>query len=230
MSDKSSLPLRPGQVFARRVRERREQLGLTQKQLADRLAYIGCPIDRSTIVKIEKGENRVETRAELVPLRDVFALAVALRTAPVYLLAPLAGEERVAVTPRPYTEFNARTTRDWIRGKVMVSPAFPDTRDSSRYEFLLGLPEDEQRELLEADYTPGRDEITPDEAAKRDAAIDATVEVIRALDRTQGRMAAEETQRQLMVEAQRELKQLEAEKADSSESGESTTKRGKRNG
>src|SRR5262245_3383273 len=68
MSSKCSPVLTPGQVFARRVRERRTQLHLTQKQLSERVAALGRTIDRATIVKIEKGAQRVQTRAELIPL------------------------------------------------------------------------------------------------------------------------------------------------------------------
>jgi hypothetical protein len=143
--------------------------------VTNRLEGLDCSIGHSTLVKIEKGSSHVETAAELVPLRDLFALSVALETSPVYLIAPLEDEDDVAITP--HQALPARTVRAWARGAAAPPGADPLT-------FLVGLPEEEQRELLERLRTRGMDEQTRVlHAEARASAIDATIDGLRQLDR-----------------------------------------------
>mgnify|MGYP001205127926 CR=1 FL=1 len=58
------------------IRNRREELGMSQQDLADLLGYKS----RSTIAKIESGENDI-------PQSKVMAFAKALKTTPAYLMA-----------------------------------------------------------------------------------------------------------------------------------------------
>lgn len=125
----------PGQVFARRVREARERQGLTQQQIVDRLAELGLPMDRSTFVKLEKGE-----RAATAPLDKVFAIAVALGVAPVHLIVPRDDDAEVAVAPK--LTLPAAQARRWIRG-------FKILEGSDIGAYLAELPPGEQRRLVE---------------------------------------------------------------------------------
>jgi hypothetical protein len=143
--------------------------------VTNRLERLDCSIGHSTLVKIEKGSSHVETAAELVPLRDLLALSVALETSPVYLIAPLEDEGEVAITP--HQALSARTVRAWTRGAAAPPGADP-------LMFLVGLPEHEQREFLERLRTRGMDEETKAlHAEARVSAIDATIEGLRQLDR-----------------------------------------------
>ena len=84
--------LLPAQVFSRRVKEARESLGWSQQQLVDELKRLGYPMPRSSLTKIE---NEHSPRAD-ARLRDVLALASALRVPPVHLLVPLEDEATIA--------------------------------------------------------------------------------------------------------------------------------------
>ena len=57
------------------IRKRREQLNITQQELAERMGYTS----RSTISKIENGENDI-------PQSKIIAFAKALNTTPAYLM------------------------------------------------------------------------------------------------------------------------------------------------
>ena len=57
------------------IRNRREELGMSQQDLADLLGYKS----RSTIAKIESGDNDI-------PQSKVMAFAEALQTSPAYLM------------------------------------------------------------------------------------------------------------------------------------------------
>lgn len=62
-------------VLSERIRERREQLNISQEELAQKLGYKS----RSTITKIESGENDI-------PQSKIKAFADALETTPAYLM------------------------------------------------------------------------------------------------------------------------------------------------
>ncbi len=82
-----------GQRTADNVRQLRERRRLTVRQLSDRLTKLGRPVLPSGIVKIEKGDRRVDAD-------DLLALALALGVTPNRLL--LIGEiadDTVELTP-----------------------------------------------------------------------------------------------------------------------------------
>lgn len=62
-------------VFARRLRAVRKQAGVTQKQLADRMADRGHKMLQSTVAKIESGERPVSI-GEAVQLADVLGASL----------------------------------------------------------------------------------------------------------------------------------------------------------
>lgn len=84
----------------KRIRQRREMLGLSQDELAKKLGYKS----RSSINKIEKGENDI-------PQSKILAFAEALNTTPEYLMG---WNDRASITNNEEKEllngFNSLTT------------------------------------------------------------------------------------------------------------------------
>jgi transcriptional regulator with XRE-family HTH domain len=157
----------PAQVFGRRVREARVRLGLTQQALVDRLAERGLPMDRSTLVKLERGQGAP------APLDKVFALAAALEVPPVHLIIPLEDEAPVAITPN--TTVSARHARAWLRG----SAALPDAGVN-----LAEIPRSELRRLVERQLTRGMNQLMRALVADRtEAEVERIVDQILNRDR-----------------------------------------------
>jgi transcriptional regulator with XRE-family HTH domain len=99
----------PSEIFAVEVRTTRERKGWTQQQLADRLVELDCPIDRSTIAKIESGKRGIS-------LDEAFAFAAALGVSPAALALPRGSDTDVRVAPK-------RTVRGyqahrWLQGRA----------------------------------------------------------------------------------------------------------------
>jgi transcriptional regulator with XRE-family HTH domain len=105
---------RPGQVFAARVKEARQENGWTQQQLVDRLAELGYRISRPTLLRIEGGG----TRSEKATLQELLALAAALGVHPLDLLAPSDDAQAVAITPR--LVFAAPLAHEWLQGSLLL--------------------------------------------------------------------------------------------------------------
>jgi transcriptional regulator with XRE-family HTH domain len=157
---------RPGQVFARRVKEERKACGWNQQELVDRLRDLGYPISRPTLIRIEAGG----TRAEKAPLQEVLALAAALGVHPGDLIAPLKDEDAVAITPNLI--FAAPLVREWVRGDLVL----PMTWGVD----LEQISDAELRRLLEVEITRRLSPATR-ERARADLAgsIDYAVKFIR---------------------------------------------------
>ncbi len=87
-------------MINKRIRQRREMLGLSQDELAKKLGYKS----RSSINKIEKGENDI-------PQSKILAFAEALNTTPEYLMG---WNDRASITNNEEKEllngFNSLTT------------------------------------------------------------------------------------------------------------------------
>src|SRR5438309_696250 len=79
-------------VVASRIRALRGARGLTQRDLADRVAALGVKIDQSRIARIERGSATVN-------LADAIAIALALEVSVEGLIVPSEGHEMVNVTP-----------------------------------------------------------------------------------------------------------------------------------
>lgn len=75
----------------RRIRARREELGMSQEELANKLGYKS----RSSINKIEKGENDI-------PQSKIVSFAKALRTTPEFLMGWDNKEQEVAASESYY--------------------------------------------------------------------------------------------------------------------------------
>lgn len=134
--------LRLAEVFGRRVREARDALGWTQRQLADRLTELGRNTDRATITRTEKGQT-------LAALDMVVAIAAALHVPPVHLLVPLDDDEALAITPK--LKVDAPAARAWIRG-VGLLPG------EELLDIWPHLPESEKRAAVSA-APPGTDRL-----------------------------------------------------------------------
>ena len=139
-------PLTIGEVFAKRLRDVREQKQLTQEQLSELLAGLGVSIHRATVAKIENGG----TRAENISVRDLLAFAAALNVAPVHLIVPFEDEVlvdgerksvRLAITPR-VSAFTSQA-RGWIRGNNKLR------REDDEQSFYTHIPRVEFEHLLE---------------------------------------------------------------------------------
>jgi transcriptional regulator with XRE-family HTH domain len=92
----TDIPQSPSEVFRRRLREIRKDLGLSRQKLSDKLRDIGHPIDALTLARIESG------RKQTTSLDDVLAIALALEVPPLALILPTpdteaALGERVAI-------------------------------------------------------------------------------------------------------------------------------------
>ena len=90
----------------KRIRQRRETLGLSQEELAKKLGYKS----RSSINKIEKGENDI-------PISKVIAFAEALNTTPEYLMG---WNDKVTITKPDETELLNGYNSLNVDGKSMM--------------------------------------------------------------------------------------------------------------
>lgn len=140
MSDKDAL--RPTEIVGRRIREARDALGWTQRQLADRLREIGRDTDRATIARVEQGKT-------LAALDMVVAISAALHVPLVHLLVPRGDEEAVAITPELVVD--APTARAWVRGLGLLP-------GEDALDIWPHLPESERRALVSA-ASPGASRI-----------------------------------------------------------------------
>ena len=114
----------------KRIRARREELGISQEELAKRMGYRS----RSSINKIEKGENDI-------PQSKIVAFAKALRTTPEALM----GWEQ---SPAPASDdLPALTQRD----ERQIAKDLEDMLHSLKGSAAMGELEDEEdMELLKA--------------------------------------------------------------------------------
>jgi transcriptional regulator with XRE-family HTH domain len=100
--------MRPSEVLARQMAAIRERRRWSQQQLADRLAELGMPMDRTVIAKLENATRRVT-------LDEAFALAAALGVSPANLFLPLEAGTDVAIAPK--LAVLPRAARAWVRGQ-----------------------------------------------------------------------------------------------------------------
>jgi transcriptional regulator with XRE-family HTH domain len=100
-------PSAVSRVVGRQVRAVREQLRLSQDDLAQRLRQLDVRIDQATIARLETGPRRIS-------VDDALALAAALGVAPAFLLSGSFTSEAVPVTPA--LEAGPLRMRHWING------------------------------------------------------------------------------------------------------------------
>jgi transcriptional regulator with XRE-family HTH domain len=146
------------------VAEVRRRRGWTQQQLADKLAEIGYPMERTAILRLEKGK-----RAD-VRLSDVFAFALALDTWPINLIVPREDEAPVQVGGRVVT---APAARAWIRGQGLL-------RGMNPVAAFAELPESEQRRGLASASSRGMTPLQAGLMQERIAEhVEQTIEALR---------------------------------------------------
>ena len=136
----------------KRIRARREELGISQEELAKRMGYKS----RSSINKIEKGENDI-------PQSKIVAFAQALRTTPEALMgweqspAPASGD-LPDLTPKDEREITRMM--DDMKEKLMQEeglmfdghPASPESIQSILDAMQIGMEMAKKRN--KAKYTP----------------------------------------------------------------------------
>lgn len=159
-----------GKVFGARVREARKQRGWSQRELAERVG-----VDRLTVTKIEQGGTRADVR-----LSELLAFSSVLGVAPVHMLTPLDDDELMEITPG-LPPAPAKRVRAWIRGWL-------PTRGMAAFEFVAGLPESEQRELIEQAITQDMDPLSRALMAREiSESVDTALEEVRIyVRRTEG--------------------------------------------
>ncbi|MBZ3918168.1 helix-turn-helix domain-containing protein [Streptomyces acidiscabies] len=107
---------------AQEVRRHRQRAGLSAKQLADRCAALGMPIQRSVLANLESGRRATITVAE------VLVLAAALDVAPGQLLFPVGYEEEVEFLPsETAAPFDVL---EWISGKRKLGGNYVPTAEA----------------------------------------------------------------------------------------------------
>ena len=135
----------------KRIRARREELGISQEELAKRMGYKS----RSSINKIEKGENDI-------PQSKIVAFAKALRTTPEALMgweqSPAASDDLPDLTQKDEREI--MHLMDDMKEKLMQEeglmfdgqPASPESIQSILDAMQIGMEMAKKRN--KAKYTP----------------------------------------------------------------------------
>src|SRR5437660_426462 len=103
----------PSEIVADNVRRWRKNRGMDQQALADRMAELmgeGKKVDRTTVVRIEAGNRRVD-------VDDLALLAVALNVPLPVLLLPTETNETVTLAAAPGLDsLNGWLVWEWMRG------------------------------------------------------------------------------------------------------------------
>jgi transcriptional regulator with XRE-family HTH domain len=121
---------RPSQVFAQRLRERREGRGFTQTQLAQLVTEAGQPMSKVALLRIERGERGLL-------LDEALALAQVLHVAPAHLLSP-EDDEMVALTPS--FSVDGAGLRNWLLfGAPMLAMTQEGQRASARIKLAFNV-------------------------------------------------------------------------------------------
>lgn len=108
-ADEGLKGIRPHDLVRRSIARRRGQLGWTQRALADTLEAMGHPFPQTRVARLEVGRRSIS-------VDDLVALASALNTSPLSLLAGAfdPGDELVAPTTRQVV--SRERYRRWLRG------------------------------------------------------------------------------------------------------------------
>jgi transcriptional regulator with XRE-family HTH domain len=101
-------------VVAKNVKRWRDKRNLDQQGLADRLAELGWPADRTAITRIERGDRRVT-------VDDLGLLAVALNVPLSVLLLPIYEGHDVAVAMGEASAVNRWLLFEWMIGNEPLS-------------------------------------------------------------------------------------------------------------
>jgi transcriptional regulator with XRE-family HTH domain len=109
-------PLKPSQIFAKRMRDVRNRRGWSMRDFSERLSGLGVKLSASQIAKIETGIRHVS-------LDEGIAIAIALGVSPLHLFVPIDKVQPVALTPK-FTQAPT-IVRAWVRGTL----PFPTSRE-----------------------------------------------------------------------------------------------------
>jgi transcriptional regulator with XRE-family HTH domain len=105
----------PSHVFARRLRETREDRGLSQRQLAEAMTAVGRPMDRIAVHRMEKIPPE-----RVVSLDEMLGFAKVLEIAPALLISP-PDREHVWITNG--VGYKGGEVRNWL---VWGTPGMPE--------------------------------------------------------------------------------------------------------
>ncbi|WP_078898320.1 helix-turn-helix transcriptional regulator [Streptomyces sp. CNQ-509] len=108
-----------GRQTATNIERIRTLLGISQRQLAERLTDLGRPIPSTALSKIERGDRRCD-------VDDLAALAAALGVSPTTLLLPPVADD-TTTTVTGAGEVTARHAWDWADGIHPLLPREDDT-------------------------------------------------------------------------------------------------------
>ncbi|MFN2468177.1 MAG: helix-turn-helix domain-containing protein [Gaiellaceae bacterium] len=197
--------IRPEQLLARTIEARREQLGWTQGQLAEQLQALSYPRTQSQISAIERGACKIR-------VDHLVALAVALNTTPLVLLAGAfaAGDEPVAPTGR--RALPRGRYRRWVTGREPLprSPGWASASDEAwAVSFRRAVTDEGWLELQRTSLRLARrslseivailqrtiESVPSSERAALADAIDAFQEHVEALERAEGEYPSERPRR-----------------------------------
>ena len=155
--------LRPSEVFAHRLREKRKDRGLTQQRLADMLTEAGVPMSKTALLGIERGTRGLS-------LDEAIGITTVLNAVPAHMLTP---PEGVMVELGDDTSIDGLGFREFLRyGLPWNLDAVPHEAlpEAEREEFQLELA---QLALRLNDSMRGQDR-----AGIRDA-VEAIVEKVK---------------------------------------------------
>jgi len=158
--------MEPLEVVGQTVKLRREQVGLTQADLATALAEHGMNVDSTAVVRIEHGQRALR-------IDQLLALAAALDTTPAHLLAPPYGHSLTVGD----TELSAPQVLAWFAGD-------PDARHRTARVALSEVVTSSDSRRLMAEVLSGIQHLADGIDRKDDVAI------IWAVTRTHHTLAA----------------------------------------
>jgi transcriptional regulator with XRE-family HTH domain len=160
--------MRPGEVFATRLRETRKARSLSQAELAQQMTEQGRPLRKEALLRIEK-----EKPSRVVSLDEAIALGWLLQAVPAQLLTPPEGAY-LALTDK--VGVDGEGLRNWlVYGDPLLAMPVPIDSDQARAVMGARL----QRDLTShafalVDAVRGKDK------AGITAAGEAIVEVVAA--------------------------------------------------
>jgi transcriptional regulator with XRE-family HTH domain len=113
------------EVIGRQIRKAREDRRLSQDDLAEK---IGSPFDQATVSLLESGKRRAT-------VNDIYAVAVALRVSPLWLLSGAYTNESVPITPD--LPASPAKVQFWLKAEAAL--------DAESQELFFELVPDEER-------------------------------------------------------------------------------------
>lgn len=105
MGDCDATKMSVSQVFAYRLRQKREAERISQPALAERMTQRGHPMSKGALLRLENGGRKVS-------LDEALAFAEVLEAVPVQLLSP---PEGAMVYPTNQRGYDGSALRSWLR-------------------------------------------------------------------------------------------------------------------